>query len=130
MRPNFPSILFYFFIKYFAFYLFLMVKDDNYSLLNVESITTGRDLIYYLFLILSLPIASIIIFLVPTYFVFKIRNRFFFTITVFTLFTLEYFLYTYFASQANYYNGLFSALISLILFVLLFHKSMPFSKLK
>src|SRR5215213_8840518 len=113
LRPNFINIFLFFLIKYILFYIFLMFKNDDYTFIDFGSIRNGEDLFYYLWLFLFLPVISCVFFSVPLYFSFRVAKAIFFFLIVFLYLVTEYGLYTYLASQTNYLNGLYNAIIGI-----------------
>ncbi len=128
MKSSFLNIILFFFIKYILFYIFLMFKNGNYQLLEVNSLKNGADLFYYLWVILFLPIVFSVVFSVPLYYLFKTKTLNYFILLFCVFLMLEYVLYTYLASEANLYNGIFNAVISVIIFFLMFYKRLPLLK--
>lgn len=122
LKPSVTGIIKYIFIKYIAFYIFLMLLNNNYSFIRIDKLRTATDIFYYLFLFSFLPVVMTVLLTLPLYFSFKIRNHFGFAIIFIAILVLEYFLYTYLASQTNALNGFYNALISIIVFAVLFHK--------
>lgn len=122
-KPTFVFVLLYILIKYLVFYVFLMLKNGNYSFLQIGDIKNGEDLFYYLWLLLFMPIICIVLFSVPLYFSFRLRKIIYFVALISFVFIAEYFLYTYFASTSNLMNGLYNGVISLTFFVLFFYTS-------
>lgn len=121
-KPSFLNIVLYIFIKYFTFYLFMMFKNDNFYLIN-PGIRDGADLFYYLWLFLSFPIVVSILFSVPIYYSFKLKKLIYFILIGIIILSIEYYAYTYFASQLNLWNGIYNIIISIILFIIFFHKT-------
>ena len=122
LRPLFRNILLFFFVKYFLFYILLMFKNKDYSLIQISSLQSSQDVFYYLWIFLFLPILSIIFFSVPMYFIFKVKSGVNFILLMSAILVAEYFLYTYFASQADLMNGVYNGIISLLLLWLFFFK--------
>lgn len=122
-KPTFIFVLLYILIKYLAFYAFLMLKNGNYSFLQIGDIKNGEDLFYYLWLLLFMPVICIILFSVPLYFSFRLKKTIYFVSLVSFVFIAEYFLYTYLASTSNLMNGVYNGVISLAFFVLFFYTS-------
>ena len=77
---------------------------------------------YYLWLFLFLPVLCSIIFSSPIYFTFKVKNGIYFILLLSAILIAEYFLYTYWASQADLMNGVYNGIISLSLLLLFFFK--------
>lgn len=130
LKATFKNILVYIFIKYVLFYIFLMFKNNDFSLLKLNTLKTGQDWFYYLWMFLFLPVISMVLFSAPLYFTFKVKNAIYFIVFVSIILIAEYFLYTYFASQANLLNGVYNGIISLLLLLLFFSKqiSLKFNK--
>ena len=122
MKPTFLNIIFYVFVKYLLFYLFMMIRNDNYYFIN-PGIRDNADLFYYLWMFLFFPILISILFLTPIYFSFKLKKLVYFVIVNIVILIIEYLLYTYLASQLNLWNGISSIIISIILFILFFYKA-------
>lgn len=129
LKPVIKNILFYLFLKYILFYIFMMFKNNNFYFIN-PGIRNGADLFYYLWMFLFLPVISMVLFSAPLYFTFKVKNAIYFILFVSIILVAEYFLYTYFASQANLMNGVYNGIISLLLLLLFFSKqiSLIFNK--
>jgi len=122
LKPNVAGIIAYFFIKYTAFYILLMLLNNNYSFIRIDKLRNVSDIFYYLFLFLFLPISMCLLFIAPLYFSFKLKNLFSFAIIFIAILLLEYFLYTYLASQTNALNGFYNMLISTVIFAVFFYK--------
>lgn len=116
LKPTAPNILLYIFLKYIAFYVFMMFKNNDFYLLEVNNIENGEDLFYYLWIFLFLPVVCMVVFSAPLYFSFKVGNAIYFLLTIGVYLVVEYFIYTYLASQADLVNGLFNGLISVMFF--------------
>jgi len=125
LRPTFLTIGLFFFIKYFVFYIFMMFKNKNYSLINIYNMNSAEDLFYYLWTFLFLPIVSFIFFSLPIYFSFKVSNRIYFPIIIGAVLVAEYFVYTYLASPSDCLNGVFNTVIGIMFFFLLFYRATP-----
>lgn len=122
LRPAFKNIILFYFVKYFLFYLVLMFKNNDYTFIQINSLRNSEDVIYYLWLFLFLPVVCSILFSIPTYFTFKVKSGTYFILLISVILLAEYFLYTYYASQADLMNGVYNAIISLVLLLLLFFK--------
>lgn len=122
LKPLFRNIVFFFFFKYFLFYILLMFKNGDYTFVQIGSLRNCEDVVYYLWLFLFLPVLCNIIFSVPLYFSFKIKQGIYFILSLIVILVAEYFLYTYYASQADLMNGVYNGIISLLLLFLFFFK--------
>jgi hypothetical protein len=120
LKPTVLSIVLFWFVKYIAFYVLLMFKNNNYALLKVNEIKNGGDVFYYLWLFLFLPVVCMIVFSAPIYFSFRVRSPIYFALIIALILIVEYLFYTWSASQANLMNGVYNGIIS-ILFLLLFY---------
>ena len=122
LKPVIRNILFYLLLKYILFYIFMMFKNNNFYFINPD-IRSGADLFYYLWVFLFLPVLCMFIFSVPLYFAFKRKNVIYFILITSAFLVIEYFLYTYLASQMNLVNGIYNGIISLVLLLLFFFRS-------
>jgi hypothetical protein len=122
MKISGGKILIYLLLKYFMFYVFMMFKNSNYALIEIENLNSFGDLFYYLWIFLFLPIVCFILFYRPIYYSFSKRNLNIFLLINVGVLIAEYILYTYFASQSNLFNGMFNAIISLLCYLLIFRK--------
>lgn len=105
LKPNLKNILLFIFTKYLIFYIFMMFKNHDYSLVLVCQLKTFADWLYYLFIFLSLPIAYCMFFIVMLHYALN-NERLWICFSVLTfIFGLEYVLYTAMASSSNYFNG-------------------------
>jgi len=121
-KPSFANILFFWFIKYIIFYVFIMFKNQNYALIRLNDLKNGQDVFYYLWIFLFLPILFIILFSVPLYFSFKIKNIKYLLILLIAILVLEYMIYTYLASPSDLINGIYNGVISIMFYFLFFLK--------
>lgn len=122
LRPTFINTILFFFVKYLVFYILLMFKNNDYSLIQISSLKNSQDVFYYLWIFLFLPVLSAILFSIPIYFTLKVRSKVYFIILISAIWIGEYFLYTHFASQADLMNGVYNGIISLLLLYLFFFK--------
>lgn len=126
LKVNFRNVLLFIFVKYFIFYIFLMLKNEDYTLIGIKRLRNFNDWFYYLWLFISFPGIISIIFSAPIYYAFKIKNVLLFVLVILAIFTFEYFIYTYLESPSDFINGFYNAGISLILFILFFYKQIHF----
>lgn len=117
------KIIFYYVLKYIVFYLFLMIKNDNYSLLYLSEIENGEDLFYYVWLILFLPLVNMALFGIPLFFSLKVSNLAHFLFLIGGILLAEYFVYTFLASTTDLMNGVYNVGISIIFLFLFFRES-------
>jgi hypothetical protein len=119
-KPSFLNILFFWIIKYIAFYILMMFKNQNYALIQLSDLKNGRDIFYYLWMFLFLPTLFIILFSVPQFLSFRIKNPVYLVILLAVIFVLEYILYTCLASTSDLMNGIYNGIISVIVYLLFF----------
>lgn len=122
LRPAFKNILLFFFVKYFVFYILLMFKNKDYSLIQLNNLRNYQDVFYYLWIFLFLPVVTCLLFSAPIYLILKIRRAIYFVILITVIFIVEYVLYTYLASQADLMNGVYNEAISVLVLWLFFFK--------
>jgi len=99
-----------------------MFKNQNYALIRLNDLKNGQDVFYYLWIFLFLPILFIILFSVPLYFSFKIKNIKYLLILLIAILVLEYMIYTYLASPSDLINGIYNGVISIMFYFLFFLK--------
>jgi hypothetical protein len=105
-----------------------MFKNENYALISVSELKNGADLFYYLWTFLTLPVGSAILFSLLIYYSFKANGKMDFLIIIGMVLLVEYLLYTHLASPLDYLNGVFNAIIGIVLLFLFFYKSTLFYK--
>jgi hypothetical protein len=121
-KPSILNILSFWLVKYVAFYILLMFKNDNYALLKVNEIQNGEDLFYHLWLFLFLPVVCMLIFSVPLYFSLRVKKWAYLALIITAILIAEYFLYTWLASQTNLINGVYNGIFSLLFLLLFFFR--------
>lgn len=121
-KPVYKNIWLFFFVKYLVFYLILMVKNNDFTLIQLSELKTFQDVFYYLWMLLFLPVLGFILFSVPIYYAFKQKRIIYFILFIGLTLVAEYFMYTYFASQLNLVNGVYNGLLSLVFLSLFFFK--------
>ena len=121
-KPKLENIILFFFLKYLVFYTFMMFKNNDYTLISFNQLIDANAVGYYLWIFLSLPAISTALFSVPVYFILKIRKALYLVPLVIGVFVIEYYLYTYMASESNLRNGIYLEVISIIILILFFFK--------
>lgn len=119
LKPKATNIFFFFLIKYLTFYLLLAFKNGNFLFLELSNM----KYFMYWWMLLFMPISCSLLFVLPIYSVFLLKNLLLRIIILFAVFVAEYFFYTYMASQLDLYNGLYSGILSIIFFILFFYRS-------
>lgn len=124
MTPRYINILFYIFIKWIVTYIIFMFLTSNYSMIQMNNLRTIEDIFYYLWLVLFMPVMSMLIFSLPYFLSFKASNSFVFLSSITIIIVIEYLHYVYFNSQKLYdKNGIIFILIGSLIFYFLFSKS-------
>lgn len=128
LKYKFSNIILFLFIKYIIFSIILAFLDGRFKSLILENSDNSQELIinliYYIIYILIFSIVSSLLLSIPLYFTFKVKNILF--LVLLTLFiVVEYFSYTYFASQTDLINGIYNGILSLVLFFIFFYKVIP-----
>ena len=122
LKASFKNILLYILVKYLLFYVFMMFKNNDFRLLHFYNLKNGEDWFYYLWLVLFMPVLSMILFSAPIYFIFKTKKAIYFILLMSIILVAEYFLYTYFVSQLDLMNGVYNEIISLLVLLLFFYR--------
>lgn len=122
-KPKTQNILLFIFGKYLVFYILLMFKNENYALVSLDELNSFQDVFYYLVIFLTLPIVFSILLLLPIYKILKLRNLYYFIGAIIGLLIFEYFVYTYLASQSNFWNGIYNGMLTILFFGLFFYRS-------
>lgn len=123
LKPSILNILIFWFVKYLAFYILLMFKNNNYTLIGLSELKSGEDWFYYLWIFLFLPIVCMLIFSAPMYFLFKVKSPIYLVLIIAVILIGEYLFYTWSASQSNLMNGVYNGTISVLFLLLFFYKS-------
>jgi hypothetical protein len=118
-KPRPYIIILYILIKYFAFYIFMMFKNQNFTLVS-PGIRNGEDLFFYLWLFLFFPIVTILLFSGLIYLAFKRQEIVLFSVVIIGYLIGEYFLYTYLASTSDLSNGIYNGVLSISVLYLFF----------
>lgn len=122
LKPTVLNILFFWLVKYIVFYVFMSFKNN--VLVSIDDIRRGEDLLYYLWIFSFLPITAILILSAPMYYVFRFQTALSSLLILTITLIAEYLLYTWLASQADLMNGVYNAIISLLVFTLFFFKKL------
>ena len=125
LKTNFLNISLYIFIKSIIFYCILMILNNDFTLLNVmNNIKNGKNLFYYLWVILFFPIVDILFFSIPLYHILKVKKIILSIILVSIVIVIEYLLYVYFTTQKIYdRDATIKIVVSIILLIIFFYKA-------
>lgn len=119
LKPTFLNICIFLFTKCIIFYFFLMIINNDFTMLKgVFHIKNGKDLFYYLWIVLVFPILDIVFFSLPIYYFLK-KKKIWLSV-IFACFIIEYILFVY--SKKNIINtdAIANFIISTILFIFIF----------
>lgn len=122
MKISVRKILMFMLLKYFLFYVFMMFKNSNYALIDIGNLNSFAVFFYYLWIFLFLPIVCFVLFYFPIYHSFSKSNVYIFILINIAVLIGEYMVYTFFASQSNWLNGIFNSIISVLFFLIVFRK--------
>lgn len=122
LKSTSRKIVFFFFIKYLIFYILMMFKNNNFSLIQFNTLRNFDDILYYCLTFLFYPLLCIILFLIPIYFALNAKKPIYFILLISIFLITEYTIYTYLDSQLDLMNGFYNELISLVVFILVFYK--------
>jgi len=122
MKVSFRNIVVYIFLKYLIFYIFLMFRNNDYTLISVSTLQTFQDWFFYLFIFLFLPVLNILLFTGPIYYLLKLKKITLFVILWVVCLLIEYVIYTRSASQLDLMNGVYLEIIGILLFLLFFYR--------
>ncbi len=124
LKPSFLSLSISVFLKYFIFYLSLMIINKEFKMIDLSNLRNGQDLFYFLWLVFFFPIIDIIMFAIPLGLSFKIKNRLLFLINIIAILLIEYFTYVYFTSHKLVNRDAFlKVIINILLLSILFYKT-------
>lgn len=125
-KPSFPYILLCLFVKYMAFFLYFAIQDNRFKILVINKSESGQELfmnsVGYFLYVLAFVVFLMLIFSIPIFFLLKVKNGIYFILLMVVIFMVEYFLYTYLASQGDLINGIYNGIIGLLFLLLFFYK--------
>ena len=126
LKPKFPNILLFLFVKYIVFFFILACIGDRFKLLVINNFGNRKELFsnkeYYLLYILIFMVLSILIFSGPIYFTLKVKNTTYFILLISGISVAEYLLYTHLASTSDLMNGVYNEMISMLFLLIFFYR--------
>ena len=122
MKLTFKNVLLYVFLKYLIFYVFLMFRNEDFKLLEMDNLIHGHTFVYFFLFMLPLSVVSMIFFSAPLYYSFKLRRGLLFLLLLGVVCVADYFMYTYLASPSDMKNGIYLEIIGILLFLLFFYR--------
>lgn len=123
LKPNLKNILLFIFVKHILFYIFMMFKNNDYTLISIFEYKTFQDWFMYLFIFLWMPFVYCFLFIIALHYALNPKRLFITLPIILSIFVVEYTVYTFLNSPANYLNGIYNALIGAIVLLLFFYKS-------
>ncbi len=121
-RAILKKVVLFFFVKYVLFYILMMFKNNDFSLIQLNRLRNSGDLFYYCWTFLFYPILCIVLFSLPIYYAIKSKKIIYFIPLLSLVLVTEYTIYTYLDSQLDLMNGVYNGGISLVVFILVFYK--------
>ena len=124
LNPSILNIFLFWFVKYVLFYILQMFRSGNYALIEFGELKSSEDWYYYLWLFLFMPVICMLIFTTPVYLSFKSKGQSTQLLILLAVLIAEYFIYTYLASPADLWNGVYNGLIGISVFMFFFYKNL------
>lgn len=123
LHPNFKNILIYIFTKDIVFYIFLMFKNFNFTLIEVNNVVQGNSLLFFLIFILPPTLLKMLVYTNPIFKVFSSKNSIIFILFISLFLLIEYVFYVFITSQKIFdINGIYFSGINLTMFMAFFFK--------
>lgn len=121
LKSTFLNVCIFLFVKCIVFYFFLMLVNNDFTMLKgIFHIKSGKDLFYYLWIVLVFPILDVIIFSLPIYYSLK-KSKIWLSL-IFICFMIEYTLYVYSKKEILNTDAIANFLISFIVLLIFFYK--------
>jgi hypothetical protein len=118
------KLLAVFMMKYLMYFLLLLFCDDRYSIFISKSATSGSEMVLNLwnYVLFTVPYCVFFSFLFfyPFCLSFKVRNLSLGFLLFLAALCIEYYGYTYLASQLNAFNGLLNGLLTMVLMLVFY----------
>lgn len=122
-KVKFTTVLLFILIKYTLFYILVMFINENYTLISFYQFRSTLEFVGYFFYFSFLPFIYFALFSAILYYSFYVKNIFLFAAIFLGITIAEYFEYVYFNSQQHIdMYGVYNAIISVVLFPILFWK--------
>ncbi len=122
IKPTFLNICIFLFTKCIVFYFFLMIANNDFTMLKgIFHIKNGKDLFYYLWIVLVFPILDIVFFSLPIYY--SLKKKKIWLSVIFACFIIEYLLFVYSKKNILNIDAAVNFIISVILLLLFFYKT-------
>ncbi|AWA29437.1 hypothetical protein HYN48_04675 [Flavobacterium magnum] len=129
MKINFFRCIKYLFIKYIAFFFVLAFIGNRFRDAVINNANSSMELVkltigYVLYILFYIPFL-IIIFCIPIYLIFKIKNKFLYIFCLIVFFGAEYEIYTYLFSPSDGSPGIYNLVIGIVIYFIFFYKPIP-----
>ena len=126
LKPKFLNVLLFLVVKYIVFFIVLAFIGDRFKSLVIKNSDNTRELIsntgYYSVYILFYTLVAVMVFSLPFYFTFKVKNPIYFILLISAILVVEYLVYTNLASTTDLMNGVYNGIISILFLLLLFYR--------
>jgi len=128
-KINLINSFLYLLIKYIVFFLILAFIGDRFKHVVIDNAETSSEIfkltISYVVYILIFTIPMVLVFGFPLYYILKLKKKGSFIACIIIFYCTEYFVYTFLNSQKYFYdwNGIYNAVIGVILLGIFFYKS-------
>lgn len=122
IKPTFLNICIFLFTKCIVFYFFLMIANSDFTMLKgIFHIKNGKDLFYYLWIVLVFPILDIVFFSLPIYY--SLKKKKIWLSVIFACFIIEYLLFVYSKKNILNIDAIVNFIISVALLGIFFYKA-------
>jgi hypothetical protein len=121
LKPTFKNIMLYILVSCITFFIFMMIKNQDFKLLEIKNLISRASIIDFFIFMMPLPIANIFLFAIPVNELFKSKKLY---ICFFIIFIIQYFAYVFLTSQKYFWdiNGICFEIINIVIFSLFFYK--------
>ena len=121
LKPTLKNILIYLFVKYLIFFIILAFLGGRFKSIVIANSENKQQIfsnsVYYFLQIAIFSFLLMLIFSIPMYGIFKIKNWIYFVPMIILFLVTGYLFYTYLASQTDRMNGIYNGAISIILLI-------------
>jgi hypothetical protein len=126
-KVSFFNIVCYLFIKYTLFFFVLAFIGNRFRNAVINNAETSMELMKlslgYVLYILFYVVFLVLFFSIPLFFILKIEKKIYLVLSMIAFFYFEYFAYTYLFSPSDKMIGIYNLIIGIIVFVLIYYKS-------
>lgn len=127
LNARFRNIVLFVFAKYVVFSIVLAGFDKRWAtLVTDKSGSTGDGMangFHYFMYVLLVTIVFVALFCLPYYFVFKVKNRIVFIVSISLVLLADSYCYMYANSSGNIRDGVIHLVVGILILVLFFYKA-------